>query len=435
MTDKPENMFSIGFVGGGHLSVVSAVAALEKTAVSGNQIWCYSDSLIEPPVNGVEEPGLLDGARTHTNRLKWTTKIEDLKLCDLVYFALDVPTDAAGTSALEPVQDLLGRLLLALNDKAILVNLSQVPPGWTRAINFPKPRLFYQVETLIFGQALNRALNPERFIVGSADKTQSLPNIYREFLEKFNCPIAVMAYESAELAKISINLYLASMVTTTNMLADLCTKVGASWQDIVPSLRLDPRIGPLAYLSPGLGLTSGNIKRDMITTKNIARQLGVQAGVVDAMLADSEYRMGWTIHQLKRLGFFKAMSTPNTIAILGLTYKPNTPIIAGSAAEQVLSLLPKGTIVRAFDPMPIDLPLVSFLSLTRCKTPEEAILNVSLVMILTPNQDIATLDWASMAKKMEKTWVLDPFGVLNPEHYPMLSIWQLGVRGPEKICL
>ena len=425
----------IGFVGGGHLCVVSAVAALEKTAAAGTEIWCYGQSPIEPPVNGIQEPGLLDCAKAHEKRLRWTTEINDLQVCDLVYFAFDVPTDATGNSLLVEVQILLNRLLPVLHDKAILVNLSQVPPGWTRAIDFPKERLFYQVETLVFGQALARATTPDRLIVGCADKKKDLPVPYREFLTQFNCPIVVMSYESAELAKIAINLYLASMVTTTNMLAQLCTAVGAQWQDIVPSLRLDPRIGPLAYLSPGLGITSANIKRDIITAQSLSCAAGVQAIAVDAMVKDSAYRTEWVMRQLKRLGFFKVMSVSHDLAILGLTYKPNTPVVTGSAAHQLLSVLPAGTKVRTFDPMPVDLPAASSLSLTRCKTPQEAVQNASLVMILTPNPDMVNLDWASMAKQMKKTWVLDPFGMLDPERYPMLSIWQLGVRGPEATCL
>jgi UDPglucose 6-dehydrogenase len=428
---KVEHAAAIGFVGGGHLSVVSAVAALEKTADLGTQIWCYGEPPIDAPVNGIEEPGLMACAKKHANRLKWTTKIQDLSACDLVYFALDVPTDAIGNSLLSVVKALLDRLLSVLHDKAILVNLSQVPPGWTRAIDFQKERLFYQVETLIFGQALTCAIAPQRFIVGCVNKKQALPAIYREFLTRFSCTTVVMGYESAELAKIAINLYLASMVTTTNMLAQLCTAVGANWQDIVPSLRLDPRIGPAAYLSPGLGVTSGNIKRDIMTIRSLSCVSGIQAITVDAMIKDSDYRMGWVMRQLKRLGFFKPVPMPHTVSILGLTYKPNTPVIEGSAAHQLLRILPIGTIVQAFDPMPVDFPTLPSLSLTRCANPEAAIVNADMVMILTPDPEIAKLDWPSMAKKMRKTRVLDPFGVLDSGLYSMLSIWQLGVRGPE----
>ncbi len=113
--------------------------------------------------------------------------------------------------------------------------LSQVPPGFTRALQVVSPnRLLYQVETLIFGQAVERAIHPERFIVGCVDPSQPLPQRYREVLEAFDCPILPMRYESAELAKISINFCLVASLSAANTLAEVSEAVGADWAEIVP---------------------------------------------------------------------------------------------------------------------------------------------------------------------------------------------------------
>ena len=145
--------------------------------------------------------------------------------------------------------------------------------------------LFYQVETLIFGRALERALRPERLIVGCADPDRDLPPAYAEHLALFHCPIFRMRYESAELTKIAINMFLVSSVSVTNTLASLCEQLGADWAEIVPTLRLDARIGPHAYLSPGLGLSGGNLERDLATVRRLAAAVGSDAGIVDAWLA------------------------------------------------------------------------------------------------------------------------------------------------------
>ena len=76
----------------------------------------------------------------------------------------------------------------------------------------------------------------------------NFPFIYEQYLLRFECPILVMRYESAELAKISINFFLVSSVTTANILAEVCEKIGADWNEIVPALQLDKRIGEYAYL-------------------------------------------------------------------------------------------------------------------------------------------------------------------------------------------
>ena len=81
-----------------------------------------------------------------------------------------------------------------------------------------------------------------------------------------------MSYESAELTKISINLFLISSVTTTNTITSLCEKIGADWNDIIPSLRMDKRIGRHAYLRSGLGISGGNLERDLQTFKHLANK-------------------------------------------------------------------------------------------------------------------------------------------------------------------
>ena len=78
-----------------------------------------------------------------------------------------------------------------------------------------------------------------------------------------------MSYESAELTKISINLFLASTITSSNVLTKVCEKVGASWDDITPALKLDKRIGKHAYLKSGLGISGGNIERDITSIKKL----------------------------------------------------------------------------------------------------------------------------------------------------------------------
>ncbi len=111
-------------------------------------------------------------------------------------------------------------------------------------------RCYYQVETLIFGRAVERrgARAIHRGLRGSG---APLPAALQAFLDAFGCPILPMRYESAELTKITINIFLVSPISTTNMLAELCERVGAGWDEIAPALRLDARIGPcLPYPRP-----------------------------------------------------------------------------------------------------------------------------------------------------------------------------------------
>src|SRR5690348_16249484 len=93
-----------------------------------------------------------------------------------------------------------------------------------------------------------------------------------------------MGYESAELAKTAINLYLVGSVTYANFMADVCEGIGANWAEIVPALRLDARIGPAAYLRPSLGVGGGNLERDLMTLKRLTEARSVDAGYLDALI-------------------------------------------------------------------------------------------------------------------------------------------------------
>lgn len=248
----------VGYAGMTHLGFVSAVAA----AARGCSVIAYDPDrkrieLLRRGELQVVEPDLPQLFSRYRSRLTVTDQARDLKACEIVYVAPDIPTDQFGTSNLEPIRTLLALVEEGLEPQTVLVVLSQVPPGFTRSLAPRRGGLFYQVETLIFGRAVERALYPERVIVGCADPKAALPKSLADFLGTFACPILPMLYESAELAKISINMCLVASVTISNTLAELCENIGADWSEIVPALKLDKRIGQYAYLSPGLGIAGG----------------------------------------------------------------------------------------------------------------------------------------------------------------------------------
>src|SRR6185503_8062144 len=110
----------------------------------------------DPPV---VEPGLPEVLRKHASQANYSGNIADLSRCDLVYIASDVPTDDSGASDLSGIRRLIEAVSGALASRTVVVVLCQVPPGFTRALELPGERLFYQVETLVFGQAVERAMH------------------------------------------------------------------------------------------------------------------------------------------------------------------------------------------------------------------------------------------------------------------------------------
>ena len=179
----------------------------------------------------------------------------------LVFVSEDTPTDDRGVRYMDAIQSLLAR---AINGTTVPVVLtSQVEPGITRRCQ--TSRLYHQAETLRIKDAAERARNPEQMIVGCADPAEPLPLAYATYLRAFNCPILTMTYESAEFAKMAINAFLISQIETTNMLSTLAQKCGAEWASVREVLQHDSRIGPKAYLEPGLWQSSKHLLRDWVT--------------------------------------------------------------------------------------------------------------------------------------------------------------------------
>jgi UDPglucose 6-dehydrogenase len=400
----------IGFAGMTHLGLNSAVASAER----GFDVICFdSDPGRIAALNEgrlpVVEPDLPEMFARRRARLTFTSDAGLLKKCDVIYVAPDVPTDDKGASDLGPIRALIDIVDSAMAPAALLVVLSQVPPGFTRGLNRPLATRYYQVETLIFGRAIERALHPERFIVGCADPTVPLPAAMATYLAAFECPILPMRYESAELCKISINMVLVAQVSCANTIAELCEKIGADYGEIVPALRLDRRIGPYAYISPGLGISGGNLERDLATFNNFGDAMGTSTGVVRAWQHNSGYRRNWALRTLHATVLSRAADP--VIAVLGLAYKENTDSVKNSPSVALVEAL-QPFHVQAFDPVVV--PRVEWHpALTACANPLAACAGADVVLIMTPWPEFRKIDIAQLASALRGKIVIDPYGMLD----------------------
>lgn len=400
---------TVGFVGMTHLGLVSATG----TASKGFDVVCYDkdDALTARLRAGdlpVIEPGLDDMLVANGARQRFTSDLADLKACDVVYIAPDVPTDDQGRSDLTAITALIDQVIPALSPTGVLVVLCQVPPGYTRALPLAAERLYYQVETLIFGRAVERATEPERFIVGCADPAAPLPARYRDVLEAFDCPILPMRYESAELAKISINMCLVASVSVANTMAELCEQIGAVWSEIVPALKLDRRIGQYSYLAPGLGIAGGNLERDLATVIRFADEKGTDAGVVKAWVANSRHRRDWAARTIR--GAVLANAPNATLAVWGLAYKENTHSVKNSPSLATIAQFPE-LALRLHDPAVHGAPLPK--NGKQVASALDALTGADALAILTPWPEYKTVAPAAIAAALKGRIVIDPYRVLD----------------------
>lgn len=408
----------VAYAGMTHLGLLSGVAA----AAQGFHTVCFDPdperiAALERGELPVVEPGLPELLAANRERLRFTADLAGLADRDLVYVAPDVPTDDRGVSDLGPIEGLLAMVGPALRDDAVMVILSQVPPGFTRTHPRPGPflegaaPLFYQVETLVFGRAVERATKPERFIVGCPDPARPLPGALAAFLGSFGCPILPMRLESAELAKISINVCLVASVSVANTLAELCEGIGADWGEIAPALRLDRRIGPYSYLAPGLGIAGGNLERDLATVMRLSERTGSDAGVVRAFVANSRHRRDWALRTVHAevLAHRKAP----VLAVLGLAYKEDTASTKNSPSLALLAALPPDLALRVHDPV-VPAAAAGHPGAVGAADPLAACDGADALVVMTPWAAYRALDPAALAARLAGRTVIDPYGVLDP---------------------
>ena len=412
---------TIGIVGLNHLGIVSAIT----TAHKGYPVIAYDvdAELISKLQKGIfpcYEPDLETLYKENSSRINWTIYPHLLAQCNLIFITVDTPTDKDNKSNYDSIFWLLKVITQYIDEDIPIIISSQVYPGFTRQISeiLPNP-VYYQPEFLVVGNAIELSCNPIQIVIGSINP---IPKIYRDFLNSFDCSITQVSFESAEMAKISTNIYLAAQVATTNTLAEVCENVGADWREIEPTLKHDERIG--SYLIPGLGLSGGHLERDLETIENIktANQ------ITKAVKWNSNHRRNW----VNTIIYSQLYQNNNidSIAIWGFTYKPNVNSMQNSPGLYTLNYLYSYSHYnyikfQTYDPYNI----ITREDCISCTCPEDAVHNADILCILTADQRYSKLSLENIKQRMKGNIIIDPYGILNHEECIKIGFkhFQLGV--------
>lgn len=339
----------IAIVGLTHLGVCLSVAAHQW----GAQVVAFDTDAgrvadVRAARFGAAEPGVTDFLSQVNPRYLVTGEIDAIHDSDLVFIAVDTTLLESGENDDREVVKLLNFVAATVLARTPIVIASQVRPGFTRAHRKVHSLLFYFMETLIFGRGIERARFPERYVIGSPTPDKPLPSALRDFLALAACPVHIMSYESAELAKLSANFVLAATITAANSLAELAEKVGADWRDIESALRLDSRIGAKSYVSPGLGIGGANIARDVLGIEALAEPLGVRATFARELLNHSDHMRDWPMRVVIQLLQERPIAR---LGILGMAYKPGTTSTRGGAGIALVEAFEFTIDILVHDPL------------------------------------------------------------------------------------
>jgi UDPglucose 6-dehydrogenase len=402
------NNLTIGFIGMSHLGLCYiAATASKKLNVVGYDKDKKKIKAIRNNKISIKEPLLKETLKKHKKYLRFDFNFNILNECNIVFLSQDIETDNYGKSNLTKVNYYISQIKKYLNKDIELVILSQVKPGFTRKILWPKEKLFYQVETLVFGNAIRRAISPERIIVGSdkpnLKKSANVYKLYKLFTKK----IIKMNFESAEIAKISINLMLIANISAANEIGSICEKINAKWSDVYNALVLDKRIGKHAYIKTGLGLSGGNLERDLFNSINICKKNSISDDFFKSMLLSSRTNKKWALNKFQLLS--KKLKKQSKIGVLGISYKENTNSVKNSPALEILKKNPFKNIA-CYDPM-ADFSKIKY-KFKKFNNYIPVIDNCDLLIILNNSSEFKKITLSILLKHMNGNIIIDPFNVL-----------------------
>src|SRR6202035_3456425 len=269
-------------------------------------------------------------------------------------------------------------------------------------------------EFLREGSAIGDFMRPDRVVIGTeSERAQEvLRRLYRP-LYLIEAPIVFTSVETAELIKYAANAFLAIKVTYINEIADLCERVGADVHDVARGIGLDGRIGR-KFLHPGPGYGGSCFPKDTLALMRTAQDYGAPSRLVEATVAVNDARKS---HMAMRVveacgGWVRG----KTIAVLGLTFKPETDDMRDSPSLPIVSRLAgDGAIIRAFDPEGMDQarPLLPE-SIHYCADALDAAAGADALVLITEWNEFRALSPTRLADAMRGRVLVDLRNVYNP---------------------
>ena len=415
----PDGPEAVAVVGLSHLGCVLA-AAWSRLGHSVAAVD-FDEAVIDGLRNGnppIFEPGLaeaLSGASA-AGRLTFSVDPGAVSQSPYVFLSYDTPVRADDSSDVTLLDEAIEALLPHLRTNAVLIVSSQLPVGTAREYRRkvqafdPSLDVAYSPENLRLGDAIRCYLEPGHVIIGS--DAARIGEVVSALFEPMGARIVTMDLPSAEMAKHCINTFLATSVTLANQWADVCTAMGGNYAEVAAAVKLDHRIGPNAYLTPGLGFSGGTLGRDLQVLSSLH-----EAGKVEAPLFGEIWRYNASRPQVVRSMLEEAMGdiSSSSICLLGMTYKAGTSTLRRSVAVQVAEdLALTGCKLTAYDPQAewdsVTLPA----SLSICGTAYDAASGSDAVVVLTEWPEFRTLDFERILIDMAGSVLFDTKDVLLP---------------------
>jgi UDPglucose 6-dehydrogenase len=440
----------VAMIGTGYVGLVSGACIADF----GHQVTCVDkDSIKISALKASEipiyEPGLDEIVRSNVRegRLSFTTELsEALNEADAVFIAVGTPARRGdGHADLSYVYSATREIAMALKRFTVVITKSTVPVGTgdeiDRAIRELRPDIDVAVvsnpEFLREGAAIHDFKHPDRIVVGTHDERAKavLAEIYRP-LYLNQAPILYTDRRTAELIKYAANAFLATKITFINEIADLCEKVGADVQEIARGIGLDNRIGP-KFLHAGPGFGGSCFPKDVRALIKTARDHDVPMRILEAVETVNDTRKRAMARKVSAA--FAGVLRGKTVAVLGLTFKPNTDDLREAPSIALITALQDmGARVRAYDPIGMEQAKQVLAEVTYCPGPYDCLEEADAAVIVTEWEQFRALDLERVRELMACPVIVDLRNVYRPEDmkkygFAYTSIGRLPTQQPVDI--
>ena len=416
----------VAMIGSGYVGLVSGACLSEF----GIDVTCVDNvgeriASLRAGTIPLYEPGLeaLVRANAAAGRLVFSTDLASaVAAADAVFIAVGTPSRRGdGHADLSFVHEAAAEIADHLEGYTVVVTKSTVPVGTgrevERIIRRRHPSADFDVaanpEFLREGAAISDFMRPDRVVVGveSARAREVMREIYRPlFLNE--TPVLFTTRESAELIKYAANAFLATKITFINEMADLCERVGADVQAVARGIGLDRRIGA-KFLHAGPGFGGSCFPKDAVALNRLAGDAGAATRIVETVVAVNEARRQSMAQRIIDACGGRADGT--VIALLGLTFKPNTDDMREAPSLDIVTgLQAVGAAVRAYDPQGMAAAKKLLADVRWCEGPYEAMDGADAVAIVTEWNAFRALDFARMRALLRTPVLVDLRNIYSP---------------------